>query len=170
MIATKVMRQEDKHVLKMIDRLVEIAINTHYTKVLSIEQIEPCLEFFDEYVRNYQQVKQEGILFKEVRAYSGEEVEPLINHLRLSYMQANGYLDKMHEACKLYRQGKYLAIYGLINNAMSYQKIAKHCIEENEKMYSYSERMLPEEYQYKINRYTADFHRQIAREQDIPLP
>lgn len=161
MIAVKVMKQENKYILKMIDKLYELAREAHYMKVLRTNQVENCLEFFQEYVVQYQQVKQEKIFFKHVERYVGKEISPFIDRVELLHARANKYLDEMSEACRLYHQGKYLAIYEFINSAMSYQAIAKVCIVEEEKLYSYSTHILPDRYQQMINTQIAKFHKEI---------
>lgn len=170
MIAIKVMRQENKYILKMVDRLYEAAKEAHYTKQLSIEKVESCLDFFEEYVVNYQQVKQEETLFKGVTQYADQEVEPVVESMIILHGQAKKYLEEMNRACNLYRQGRYLAIYPFINSAMSYQAVAKQCIKEEENFYSYTERVLPDRYKALIDTQIANFHRQIEKQNYINLP
>lgn len=161
----KVIKQENKYLIKMLDKIQDISMEAHESKQLQKEEMSNCIEFVQQYIIKYQRIKQEDILFKQVRNCLGEDVEPMIEKILYLYGIGESYFKQLKEAYNLYEQGKYLAIYNIINNAYTYQSVVRKSIQEEEIFYEYIGHKLSKEQKMAIDFHIACFHKQVQQEE-----
>lgn len=163
MKSIEVMKQENKYTLKIIDRLQELSMNAHEMKEVNQEELTNCIEFIQFCVIEYHQPKEEHILFEEVKREMGKEVTPVVEELLQLQGIEETYLNQLKEAFSQYKEGKYLAIYNIINNAYSYGVVARKRIKKEEDFYGYIINCVPKIKQNKIDNKVAYFHKQIEK-------
>lgn len=154
----RVMKKENQYILKMLNRLEEISIEAHETRQLSKEEFINCIEFIDHYVINYQHIKQENILFEEITKYLDENIRPFIEEIVQLHGIGDSYFSQLKEAYQYYEEGKFLAIFEIINNSVTYSKWLRKSIQKEEVLYEYIDRMLPVKQKEKIDFKIAHFH------------
>lgn len=160
----EVMKRENKYILKMIDKLDEISMEAHERRQLDIPELNNCIEFINQYVINYQYIKQEEILFEEMKKYLGQNSIPHIEEILQLHGIGEAYFNQLKEACHNYKEGKFIAIFDVINNAVTYGKCLRRSMEKEEVLYKYINQELTAAQKERIDLKIAYFH-QLKEEQ-----
>ncbi|MGL6175083.1 MAG: hemerythrin domain-containing protein [Cellulosilyticaceae bacterium] len=154
----EVMKRENKYILKMIDKLDEISMEAHERRKLNISEVNNCIEFIDQYVINYQYIKQEEILFEEMKKYLGQNIRPHIEEILQLHGIGEAYFNQLKQAQHNYEEGKFIAIFDVINNAVTYGKCLRKSMQKEEVLYKYIDKELTLDQKEQIDLKIAYFH------------
>ena len=163
MYSIKVIKKENKYILKTLDKLREVLIDAHLTGKLDLQQVDNITEFIEEHIIQYQHIKQENILFKITSTYEIHDSSELRNKIIQLHRISDQYFDELCKGQMYYEEGRYLSIYNIINNGMTYITLKEKLIDLEEEFYKYIERTLNKETKKKIDMEIAGFNKRLEK-------
>ena len=153
-----------------VERMIKV-IRKYSYKVLQDEDIDyddfyKIIDFIRNYTDGHHHAKEENILFKAM----GEKMPNLIENGPLTGMliehdNARLYVLNLEEALEEYKKGKDEARLDIIANAISYgDLLSRHVDKENKAIYTFAEKILPEDIKEEVDRKCAEIEKAAEEE------
>lgn len=159
MNSINLMVEEHKNILRMLK-----VVRNACQKILDGEDIiyddfDKMIDFIRSYADTHHHGKEEKFLFKEMVSNLGRIGNTLITHgMLVEHDLGRLYISELSEALNRVKSGDNESKLDVIANAVGYANLlTRHIGKEDEVVYTYAARQLPEDVMAGINKQTEEF-------------
>lgn len=147
MKAIKIMNEEHKYILRMLDVVRKACFKIMNGEEIVYEDFNKIIDFIKNYADNHHHKKEEDILFIKMVEHIGETAEKVVNQgMLIEHDLGRLYVRDLVSALEKVKGGDEEAKLDIIANAISYTHLlARHIDKEDRVIYKFAERNLSNE-------------------------
>lgn len=158
---------EHENVSRMLKVMRKYSYAVLQGKDINYKDFYKIIDFIRNYTDGYHHAKEEDILFKRM----GEELSKLadngaITGMLIEHDMARLYVSNLEKALVEYEKGNDEARLDIIANTICYgDLLTRHIDKENNVIYKFAERMLPDEVKEEIDKKSEEVDREAKENQ-----
>jgi len=158
---------EHENVSRMLKVMRKYSYAVLQGKDIDYKDFYKIIDFIRNYTDGYHHAKEEDILFKRM----GEELSKLadngaITGMLIEHDMARLYVSNLEKALVEYEKGNDEARLDIIANTICYgDLLTRHIDKENNVIYKFAERMLPDEVKEEIDKKSEEVDREAKENQ-----
>lgn len=154
-----IMMHEHQYILRMVKVVRKACYNVMNGAEIDYDDFADMISFVRGYADKHHHAKEEKIMFKQMTDHLGKIGDNLIRHgMLVEHDLGRLFMKELEESLERVRAGDNESKLDVIANAISYTHLIKrHIDKEDQLVYCYGERNLPEDIMIKVNQDTMDF-------------
>lgn len=162
-----VMMMEHQQILRMVRVVRRSCYEIMNGKAINYEEFAQIIDFIRSYADQHHHGKEEKFLFQEMERHLGKMGENLIRHgMLVEHDLGRLHMKELEEALERVKQGDDESKLDVIANAISYTHlIERHIKKEDELVYVFAKKNLPEEILLDVNTRVSSFEEEAAKQQ-----
>lgn len=155
---------EHENVTRMVEVMRKYSYGILQGRPIDYKDFYKIIDFIRNYTDRYHHAKEEDILFKRM----GEEIPKLANNgpitgMLIEHDMARLYISNLEKALEEYQKGNDEARIDIIANTVCYgDLLTRHVDKENNVIYKFAEKMLPDEIKEEIDKKTEKVNKEAA--------
>lgn len=159
MYGIDIMVKEHDNIKRMLQVIRKMNLQLVKTREICYQDFEQVLDFVKSYADNHHHGKEEKILFDCMVKELGTKGKNLITHgMMVEHDYGRLYMKQLREALERLKNGDEESILDIVANSIGYANLLqRHIIKEDELVYQYGEKALPQAVLDEVNRKTEEF-------------
>ncbi len=156
------MVEEHKYATRMLKVIRSACYTIFQGEEIDYEDFGKMIDFVRSYVDKHHHGKEEKLLFKEMQNHLGKIADNLITHgMLVEHDLGRLYMSDLEEALERVKNGDEESKLDVISNAVGYTHLlTRHIAKEDEVVYSFGAKNLPQEIIEDINKKTEAFEKE----------
>ncbi len=157
--SVEIMMEEHRYIERMLKVVRAICTKIMSGADIDYSDFEEVMDFVRKYADEHHHGKEEKFLFKEMQEHLGKIGENLVTHgMLVEHDYGRLYMLELRAALERVKAGDEESKLDVIANAISYTHLLeRHIAKEDEIVYTYGAKYLPQEVIYEVDRLTEEF-------------
>ncbi len=161
MNSIELMVKEHDNILRMLRVVRNACFNVLKGEEIKFDDFDKMIDFIKGYADEHHHGKEEKFLFKEMEQNLGKLGQNLITHgMLVEHDYGRFHVQELKAALQRVKEGDEESKLDVISNAIGYTSLLeRHITKENNAVYNFGEKNLPEEIMDRVNKLSEEFEK-----------